>query len=240
MSKIKEKNNYEMKFSKLLIILMLICSVIAPITLISSADVSAVTFLKTYSKDGKFHMPIEYMGQPYGTSATISAVLVNGKGEIIETFKTYDVDPGVSITYSRVFTKLPTGTYYLKVACEFMNYEPIVNSLKITHKSTNPSVELTNTYQYFNDAGDANQLFRIDYANAINKKINIQIYDQYGTLIHKNMKIAKYANGWVRFDWNYYPTSGGLMVPSDVYIIKYWIDGQSPKQLSFEVYLEEE
>jgi len=232
------KSSHKKWLSKVLILLLLFSTANQLTTFISSAEDNALVFEKTYTKDGKFCMPIRYNGYS-GSEATISATLENEAGEIVETFKTLKANPGNGITYSKVFTKLSGGTYYLNVRCEFMFYDPMIYTLKITHKSNSVKMALTSSYQIFTDAGDAKQVFKLDYFNAIKKKLNVQVYDQYGTLLYTSSMVAKYVNGNCTFYWDYYPSGGGLRVTDDIYIVKYWVDGQTPKQESFEVYLGE-
>ena len=237
-NKDKMKSKFKINLSKFMVALLLLSSASGFTSTLSSAEDNSLVFEKTYTKDGKFYMPITYNGYS-GSEATISATLENEAGEIVETFKTLKANPGMGITYSKVFTKMSGGTYYLNVVCEFLFYDPVVYTLKINHKSNSVKMALTSSYQIFTDAGDAKQVFKLDYFNAIKKKLNVQVYDQYGTLLYTSSMVAKYVNGNCTFYWDYYPSGGGLRVTDDIYIVKYWVDGQTPKQESFEVYLGE-
>lgn len=204
----------------------------------SFANDSPITFEKTYNKDGKFFMPVVFNGYN-GSDAKVIATLVNEFGEAVETFKEINANPGMRILYSKAFAKLSPGTYYLNVRCEFLFNDPLEYALKISHKTNGTKMTFIKTYQTYTNEGDAKQVFKFEYSNALNKKLNYQIYDQYGTLLFQGKAVALYKNGSFVFNWDYYPSSGGLKVASDIYIIKYWAEGQTPKQLNFEVNLGE-
>lgn len=219
----------------LFLTICVICIIASPITF---AQNEIFIFEKTYNKDGKFYAPILYNGNQ-GSEATISATLTDENNTLIVTFPTKQASMGTRITYSMSFASLKSGTYYLNVRCDFMFQDPIMKRLKITHTAPGPKLVPTENYQMYTDAGDAKQVFKFDYFNAYGKKIYIEVYDEYGQYIYGNSLTTSHVNGKCYFKWDYFPQYGGIMVSSGTYILKYWIDGQTPKQQKFQVKLGE-
>lgn len=219
--------------SLLLIVASIGCLFSAPVSALTASDV--IQFQSTSNKDGKFVMPVRIT-----VSGTVSAKLVDSNGTVIENFKTLAVGFGTIITYSRSFASTKSGVYYLDVRFTYPSVqEGFSRRLQITHKAPSPKLVITETYQTYTDNGDAKQVFKFDYFNASGKKVSFQIYDEYGNLIAKNGLVVKNVNGNCFYNWDYYPTNGGLLVQSGVYILKYWVEGQTPKQMNFEVNLAE-
>ncbi len=226
--------------SRLLVLFLMIAS----ISFVSTEKVSALTaesvieFQSTYMKDGKFAMPVRIC-----VSGTVSANLVDSNNKVIESFKTLNVGFGTIITYSRSFSNTKSGVYYLNVKFVYSSKDEsqggFSRKLKITHKEPTPKLAFSKTYQAFTEFGDVLQVFKFDYFNANGKKLNFEIYDQYNELIHASHLVAKNVNGNCTYSWDYYPLNGGLMVSNGNYILKYWVQGQTPKQVKFEVNLAE-
>lgn len=218
----------------LLLVLSVACIITSPMTF---AQNEVMVFEKGYNKDGKFYMPVLYNGN--GSEATMSATLTDENNNLILTYPSKQASPGTRMTFSNSFAQLKSGTYYLNVRCDFLFSDPIIKSLKITHKAPGSNLVSTNTYQMYTDAGYVKHAFKFDYFNALGKKIAIEIYDEYGQFIYSNSLTTKYATGNCTFTWDYFPSNGGIMVSSGTYIIKYWVDGQTPKQQKFQVKLGE-
>lgn len=176
------------------------------------------------------------------TNGIASATLTDANNVVLTTFKTLTVKSGTTISYKKNFTTLKSGTYYLNVALEyspsFQTNKTMIKTLKITHVQPVTKLAYIETYQGYTDSGDVKQVFKFDYSNAQAKQINIEIYDEYGAIVNKSKFVAKYVNGTYTYNWDYYPSSG-LMVSSGIYIVKYWIEGQTPKQTKFQVSLGE-
>ncbi|MFZ2538864.1 MAG: hypothetical protein WAX04_08170 [Oscillospiraceae bacterium] len=219
-----------------LIITSISCIFTVQVSALAAEDV--IEFQSTYTKDGKFVMPVRIC-----VSGTVSANLVNSKNAIIESFKTMKVGYGTTITYSRLFVGTKSGDYYLNVKFVYPSQdnsgEGFSRRLKITHKVPSPKLSFSQTYQAYTDSGDVKQVFKFDYFNANGKKMNFEIYDQYGNFINKSSTVVKHVNGNCTYNWSYYPTKGGVMVSNGTYILKYWVEGQTPKQMNFEVNLAE-
>ncbi len=217
----------------LLIIVCISCLCTVQVSALAGTDV--IKFQSTYTKDGKFAMPVKIC-----VSGTVSANLVDSKNAIIESFKTMKVGFGTTITYSRSFASTKSGVYYLNVKFTYPTLdEGFTQRLKITHKVPSPKVSFAKTYQTYTDSGDVKQTFKLNYFNANNQKINFEIYDEYGNLISKSGLVAKHVSGNCTYNWDYYPIKGGVMVSNGTYILKYWVQGQTPKQMNFEVNLSE-
>jgi len=220
----------------LLIIASISCMFTGQVSALAAEDV--IQFQSTYTKDGKFVMPVRIC-----VSGTVSANLVDSNNKVIESFKTLNVGFGTTITYSRSFSNTKSGVYYLNVKFVYpsqdKSQEGFSRKLKITHKEPTPKLAFSKTYQVYTDSGDVLQVFKFDYFNANGKKINFEIYDEYNDLIHESDMLAKHVNGNCTYSWDYYPLNGGLMVSNGTYIMKYWVQGQTPKQIKFEVNLAE-
>ncbi|MEM1485966.1 hypothetical protein V6615_14010 [Oscillospiraceae bacterium PP1C4] len=219
--------------------------VIACISCIITVHASALTaeeiiiFRKTYTKNEKFMMPVDI-----GAGGTVSANLTDSNNNVIETFTTLLVQAGTTITYKRSFSGVKPGLYYLNVNYIYAAYyglgeKSFSRRLEIKHNGPPPKLIFSQTYQTYTDSGDVSQVFKFDYFNASGKIIKYEIYDEYGNFIAKNGLTTKHMKGSCTFQWNYYPSQGGLMVSSGTYIIKYWIQGQTPKQINFLVELAE-
>ncbi|MEG0753732.1 MAG: hypothetical protein RR461_07870 [Angelakisella sp.] len=198
-----------------------------------------VVFKSTYNSDGQFVMPV-YLG----AGGSVSANLTDASNNVVDSFTSLLVEAGTTITYKRSFAGVKPGVYYLNVKYIYASYyglgeKQFTRKRKITHKGPNAKLEFVETYQTYSNDGDLIQFFQFNYFNANNKKMNFQIYDQYGNLLTKRNLLVKYVNGRCYFTWDYYPVNGGIMVQSDTYILKYWADGQTPKQIYFEVNLAE-
>jgi len=217
----------------LLLLVTMSCLFSVPVSALAAEDV--IQFQSTSNQDGKFIMPVRI-----GVSGTVAAKLIDSNNTVIDSFQTLSVSFGTVITYSRSFAGTKTGVYYLDVHFTYpTGEEGFTRRLKINHTAPSAKLTFTETYQTYTDSGDAKQAFKFDYFNAKGKKISFQIYDQYGNLIAKNGLVAKNVNGKCFYNWSYYPSAGGLMVESGVYILKYWVEGQPPKQMNFEVNLAE-
>ena len=198
-----------------------------------------IVFQKTSTKDGRFVMPVVI-----GAYGTASATLTDSNGNVIETFKTLMVESGTTITYKRSFSGVKSGIYYLNVKFVYALYsglgeKTISRRMKITHNAPAPKVSFSKTYQIYNDAGDLLQVFKLDYFNAKGKKINFEVYDAYGTQFFNTSLVTNYVNGNCTRGWNYYPSNGGLRASNGTYVLKYWVERQTPKQINFEVELAE-
>lgn len=198
-----------------------------------------IAFQKAYTKDGRFVMPVAI-----GAGGTVSATLTDSNGNVLETFTTMLVESGTTMTYRRSFSGVKSGTYYLNVNFVYAAYyglgeKEIARKMKITHNGPAPKVGFSKTYQIYSDSGDLLQVFKLDYSNAKGKKINFEVYDAYGTQFYKTSLVTNYVNGNCTRSWNYYPSKGGLRASNGTYVLKYWIDGQTPKQINFEVELAE-
>lgn len=209
----------------------------ARISALSSEEV--VIFQKTYTKDGRFVMPVAI-----GAYGTVSATLTDSNGNVLETFTSMMAESGTTITYKRSFSGVKSGIYYLNVNFAYALYsglgeKTISRRMKITHTSPAPMVAFSKTYQIYNDSGDLFQVFKLDYSNAKGKKINFEVYDAYGTQFYKTSLVTNYVNGNCTRGWNYYPSKGGLRASNGTYVLKYWVEGQTPKQINFEVELAE-
>lgn len=222
------------KIVALLLVISCICCIYpVPVSALSAENV--IEFQSTYTKDGKFVMPVRIC-----VSGTVSANLVDSKNIIIESFKTLKVGFGTVITYSRSFATTKSGDYYLNVKFTYdQSTEGFSRRLKITHKIPSPKLSYTKTYQAYTDSGDVKQVFNFDYFNANGKKINLEIYDLDGNFVYKSSLVTKHVNGNCYFNWNYYPSKGGVMVSDGTYTLKYWVQGQTPKQIEFDVTLGE-
>ncbi len=224
--------------SKFLVLLLIFISVSCVFTVPASAD-QAIIFDKLYMKDGITYMPVMYNG---GSDGTFSATLTDSNNKVITTFKTMRVVNKTKITYNMAFSKVKSGTYYLNIKFVYNPYygkqNPISSRLKITYKQPTPTVMFSKTYQKYTDTGDVNQIFVFGYAGTIGKKINFEIYDEDGNpVLKKGVTLNSYSGGYT-LKWDYYPTKG-LRVSNGTYIMKYWVDGQTPKQVEFEVNLSE-
>jgi hypothetical protein len=219
----------------LLLVINVVCIILSPITF---AQDEVFVFQKTYNKDGRFHMPVLYNGNQ-GSEATMSATLTDENNNLIITYPSKQVTMGTTITYSNSFAPYKSGTYYLNVRCDFLFKDPITKKLKITYNAPGPTMVYTNTYQTYTDAGYVKQVFKLDYSNALGKKLSIEIYDEYGQFIYSNFITTNYATGNCTFRWDYFPSNGGIMVSNGTYILKYWVEGQSPRQQKFQVKLGE-
>lgn len=198
-----------------------------------------IAFKKAYTKEGRFVMPVAI-----GAFGTASATLTDSNGTVIETFKTMMVESGTTITYKRSFSGVKSGVYYLNVNFKYALYsglgeKTISRTMTITHNAPAPKVAFSKTYQIYNDSGDLLQVFKLDYSNAKGKKINFEVYDAYGTQFYNTSFVANYVNGNCTRSWNYYPSKGGLRASNGTYVLKYWVEGQTPKQINFEVALAE-
>lgn len=221
------------KIIALLLVMMISVTCIFTVPVSALTDDQLIVFNKFRIEEGKTVMPV-YIG----ASGVVSATLTDANNNVIDTFTTLRVDVGNTISYKKAFSTMQAGTYYLNVKF-YLSDKPISRSLGITCKGPAPKLTYTNTYQTYTDSGDVKQVFKFSYSNGSGKKMNFQIYDQYGNFISENVVTTKYVNGTYGFDWDYYPKNGGLMVTSGTYILKYWAEGQTPKQQNFEVTLSE-
>lgn len=223
--------------SLLLVIVSMCCTLKVQATGLKPEQI--IVFKSTYNKDGRFVMPV-YIG----AAGRVSANLTDSNNNVIETFTMLLVEAGTTITYKRSFSGVNPGVYYLNVnyvyAAKYgLGEKEFSRRLKITHSGPPAKLSFTQTYQTYTDSGDLIQVFKFDYFNANGKRIDFEIYDEYGNLISKSGLIAKHVNGGCFYNWNYYPSNGGLRVSNGYYVLKYWIKGQTPKQIDFEVNLAE-
>lgn len=219
----------------MLLAIMVICNVTGPIVFAQS---DTIVFEKTYNKDGKFYAPVTYLGLE-GSEATVNATLTDANNNVIDIYTTMKAGPGTTITYSKSFAGLKSGTYYLNITCEFMFYDSITKSLKINHKAPAPKVAVSSVYQTYTDSGDVKHVFKLEHANDYGKIITIEVYDQSGEFLYSGSLKTIYNKGTCTFKWDYFPLSGGIMISSGTYILKYWVEGQTPKQQKFKVELGE-
>ena len=219
--------------------------ILVSLAAVSSAPALALTveqiivFKDCYTEEGRFVMPVRFEGG----NGTVSATLTDEKGNVLDSFKTLQVVIGNMVYYKKAFNTVKSGTYYLNVKFVYDSYygnnQPVVRKLKITHKQPQPQLAFAKTYQAITESGAVRQLFKFDYYNALGKKIHCEIYDSYGAIYSKISFDPKYATGNITYWWDYYPKNGGLRAENGTYIIKYWVEGQTPMQTQFEVYVGE-
>ncbi|HWP52165.1 MAG TPA: hypothetical protein VN626_10765, partial [Clostridia bacterium] len=217
--------------SRMLSLMLVIASIFGIFAVQSSAltPEEIIVFKTAYTKDEKFIMPVNI-----GLGGRVSATLTDSNNNVIENFTTMLVEAGTTMTYKRSFSSVKSGVYYLNVeyvyAADYgMGEKSISRRLKITHNGPGAKLTFSETYQSYTDAGDLKQVLKLNYSNAKGKKVNFEVYDEYGNFINKSSLVLNYVSGTCHYNWNYYPSKGGLRASNGIYILKYWIQGQTPK-----------
>lgn len=201
---------------------------------------------KSYTKDGKFYMSYEITtGRPPKAEKSVTlmkASLVNSSGKTIFTWDEKEFPEYKTFTrnYGADYSKLPSGTYTMYLTCTIRAWSdggyiqtdyPFRFSSKINHTQT-PIIKLKSVQSVANDDGTYGTKITFSHTAAKGKKISFEIYNTDRKLVFKtsSSKPMTSDSGTYNFIWSGYPTGGGLKLPSDDYIIKYWLSNGNAKQ----------
>lgn len=211
---------------------------------------------KSYNENGKFYMSFNITGgRASGTASGsgqnyASAKLYNSSGKCVVTWSEDEFGEGKNIKRSYGYNynaNLPSGTYTFKLTVKATGWtdyfagtgyygtkysNTFVWSYSINHKQASSvsmkSVELmSNNGSYFNK-------ITFSHSGAKGKVIHMEIYDQWDNRVYKTSgKPISYTSGTYYFNWNGFPSGGGVQCSSGEYTIKYWLNGGSAKQSKY-------
>jgi hypothetical protein len=215
--------------------------VAATITSVSAVDygysdeiTGTLTLSRSYTDTkGRFCMEFKASNLDAGL---MEACLMDSSGVVIDRWNALDhVNTGSSVTYTypRDYSSTPSGTYTMQLTySNLWGAKSWSFNIKHTQKAV---MSLKESYKILKDDGSYAHKLAFSLTGAKGKALTCEIYTKDGKLLRSyTCSNFGYASGTWTVKWDYYPTSG-LKVGSGDYIVKYWVQGGSPKQSTFNV-----
>lgn len=203
----------------------------------ASAEVinGKATLAKSYNKDGKFCMAIDFNFVNDG-ALTFEIFLTDEGGNVYTRWDNIMVNytSGTKqYIFSRSYADTPTGLYKLNVVASTQYGDSRNYSFTINHKKV-ATVTFKDTFMVKNADGTYSQRFRFTTIGGKDKTYYLELYTNNGNYITSFQTNGMYDKSTWSEDWNYYPDSGTRM-KSGTYILKYWIEGGNPKQTTVKI-----
>lgn len=188
-----------------------------------------VKYNKSYIKDGKFYMKFN-MKSDY--NSIIRVGLYNSRGEKVFGWKDYNLKAksNIDLSYGTNYINFPSDTYTMKVTAIIKEATGSWH-YKINH--TQPAYVKLNSYkQVYSDDGNYYTKFVFSHNKCKGKVITYELYNANGKRVYQtaSSKGMSSDKGTYFFNWNGYPSNGGLRCKSGYYTVKYWFGGGTPKQ----------
>lgn len=203
----------------------------------ASAEVitGKATLAKSYNKDGKFCMAIDFSFMNDG-ALTFEIFLTDEAGDV------YDRWDNITLNYtgetkqyifSRSYAGTPTGLYTMNVVATTLFGDSKTYSWPVNHKKVAVAT-FKDTYKVKNQDGTYSQRFRFSTTGGKDMTYYLEIYTKNGDLVTSFQTDGRFDSSTWTETWNYYPDSG-VRMKSGTYILKYWIGDGNPKQTSVKI-----
>lgn len=224
--------------TRLTAMLMTLAMLIAlmPVHTMAGAYECTSTLGKCFNKDGKFSMPFTFK-LTSDVDLVIEIFLTDEGGDVICRWDNINIgtyiDGNLSYTFSRSYANTPDGLYTMNVVItdalgNSQNFGYTVNHKKVS------TLTYLDTYKVKNADGSYGQKFRFQNRNCKGRDYHMEIYTKSGSFVTSFTEESLYdVSVWSEI-WNFYPTNG-VKMKSGTYIIKYWVDGSTPKQVTLDI-----
>lgn len=183
--------------------------------------------------NGYFCMEYEVSGLDNGL---LEACLMDSSGVVIDRWNAIDhvnYTYPVKYTFPRDYASTPGGTYTMQMTYSNM-WGSKSWSFNIKHAQKS-AMTLKESYKILKDDGSYAHKIAFNISGAKGKALTCEIYTKDGKLLRQySCSTFNYASGTWTIKWDYFPTSG-LKVGSGDYLIKYWVQGGTPKQSTINV-----
>jgi len=219
-----------------------------------------VTKNPSYNKDGQYYMSFTIQaGQPPNTSGyttLASARLINSAGQTVATWPQREISSGTTQTreYYTSYSNRPHGTYTFalditsrgreygtgKTISYSFTWKYTVNHTggSSSNSNSNNSTAVTPKFTYYSKElvhsnGNYVNKFVFNHSNAKGIYANLEIFDPSGYKVfsRRGDNPISSNSGTYWFTWNGYSSNGGWKCQSGNYTLKYWLSGQSAKQV---------
>lgn len=229
------KKRFLTRFSAMLIILAMTIAIMPVHTLAGAYDCSS-TLGKCFNKDGKFSMPINFM-LTSDVNLVIEVYLTDEGGDVICRWNEINIaayiNGNLSYTFSRSYATTPDGLYTMNVVITDTLGNSQYAAYTVNHKKV-ASLTYKDTYKVKNADGSYGQKFRFQNTNGKGRDYHLEIYTQNGAFVTSFTEESQYDNSVWSETWNYYPKQG-VKMKTGTYILKYWVDGSTPKQVTINI-----
>ena len=226
---------FTIRFTALLVVI--VCTVLMMSIPTMAVNNGNATLVKSYNKDGKFHMVIDltYPDDGY-VCTTFEIFLTDQGGDVITRWDTITSNYAYGTkqyTFSRSYADTPDGQYTMNVVITDVydrskNFSWVINHKKVV------SLTFIDTYKVKNTDGTYSQMFRFSALNGKNKTYHMELYTADGKFVRAFSTKDQYDKSTFRVKWNYFPQKG-VKMKSGSYILKYWPDGGNPKQMTIDI-----
>jgi hypothetical protein len=217
---------------------LLIAATISPASAADYGYSYEVTGTVTLSRSftdtkGRFCMEFDASNLDNGL---MEACLIDSSGVVIDVWNALDhVNSGSSVkyTYPRDYASTPSGTYTMQLTySNLWGAKSWSFSIKHTQKSV---MTLKESFKILKDDGSYAHKIAFNLTGATGKSLTCEIYTKDGKLLRQySCSSFGYTSGTWTIKWDYFPKSG-LKVGSGDYLIKYWVQGGTPKQSTISV-----